>query len=149
MAIFRLTSVVTLCISIVGCSENPQSIVFTIDGDKPTRSYSFFPIVESNGKLVLGRATAKIADASGYQDWTISAKYPQNLATPWRTSRLDHHNRVGVVVLIRDESNKPIHDSARVFWLNTETINSGKNTIAVRLPAFDSLPLFEIQPQWM
>jgi hypothetical protein len=80
MPTLRIAVTITLCITLVGCSEKPQSIVFDISGKESNRSYSFFPIVEENGKLVLGSATAKIADASGYQDWEISARYPQNRA---------------------------------------------------------------------
>jgi hypothetical protein len=148
MPTLRIAVTITLCITLVGCSEKPQSIVFDISGKESNRSYSFFTIVEENGKLVLGSATAKIADASGYQDWEISARYPQNLASPWRTSRLNRHKRVGIVVLKRDKSNKPILKSARAFWFDTETISSREDNIDVRLPAFDSLPLIAIEPHW-
>lgn len=148
MTIIRIARVSMLCVSVVGCSAKPQSLHFEISGNEPLNSYSFFPVVEVNEKLVLGNATAKIADASGYQNWEISATYPQNLATPWRTSRLARYKRIGIVIIKRNELNEPLLDAARVYWCDSKTVGSSEETVQVEIPAFDSLPTIEIESHW-
>lgn len=117
---------------------------------KPSRSgsdpreYWYFPVVKDDEHIRLGKAKKKTVDAPGYHDAEISPAYPDNVATPWRTTDLQGHDGVGIVVLKEDEAGEPVRDSARIYWLPSDLANSNARVVSVSIPPFYSLPRFSI-----
>ncbi len=75
---------------------NSLSLTFELESARPEYELSYFPIVERGGQVYLAKAVKKTADMRGYHDAIISAKFPENLATPWRTIGLSNEERVGI-----------------------------------------------------
>lgn len=131
------------------CSYGPPelTISFKIDGEKPTYGYWFFPIVENDGQLELGRGLSKIADASGYQLTSVSASSPDNLARGWGTFSIQGYSRVGIVIFDSGASKSPMKNAARVFWLNTAAARN-RNMITYKVPEYAKLPSIELDRNW-
>jgi len=133
-----------LSVCCCGCKSDPTySLSFDLSTDQPERELSYFPVAERNGELELPAAYRKTVDSSGYHSTTFDAKYPENLATPWRAYSLHEFDRVGIVILERDDSNQTIPSTAKVFWFSTSTvITPGATRLAI--PPLDELVALDL-----
>lgn len=139
-----LLTVVVVVAAVSGCSSRRQSITFELESARPKHELSYFPIVERGGQIFLARSFKKTADASGYHDAVISPRFPENLATPWRTTGLSDQKRVGIVILERDEQNNPVLSSAKILWLNIDEGAADARDIRITVPDLNSLPKFDV-----
>lgn len=119
------------------------------ESEDSRRHYWYFPVVDEDGELVLGECLAKTFDASGYHNAEVSASDPENLLRGWTTAGLQGYTRVGLILFREDDEMKPLPETARVYWLKSETINSSDDLNYVRIPRFESLDRIELQPQWL
>jgi hypothetical protein len=134
---------------LLGCSEELQFVQFSFADSSTARKYSYFPIVATkNGSPVLGKSYHKTFDASGYHETTISATYPDNLTKAWRTKGLNKLDRIGIVLLERDKENKPIHATARVYWIAKNEVDLTSQTIEILLPNWQELEPFHVKPEY-
>lgn len=131
------------CLALAGCSKPDHRIEFHLTDQRPEYELSYFPIVERDGKYYTATAIHKTADMSGYHKAEVNAAYPHNLGSAWETDSRSLKERVGIVIMERDEEDRPILDSAKVFWLNIPREQLDDPGIHVEIPELSSLPKFD------
>ena len=139
-------SIVVICAILLasGCSQPIQSVHFEFSDSSDVSEFSYFPVVDRGDGLQLGQAFKKTFDAPGYHEARISATDPENLATPWRTTTLAKHDRVGIVIMEWAADDAPVIQSARVFWLSNEAIRLSDEDVHVSVPPPSQLESFEV-----
>ncbi|MHB8957758.1 MAG: hypothetical protein ACYC4U_32750 [Pirellulaceae bacterium] len=127
-----------------GCSTPHSSVSFRLASERPEYELSYFPVADDGGLIRIPIAFKKTADAAGYHQAKIDLRYPENLATPWRTGGLSEYDRVGIVILERDDQNRPILESAKIFWFDQALLDRDRSKSEVTIPDVESLPAFDV-----